>query len=223
MMKKKFCVVLALILVFSLCGCGSEESASSSETSIDPVSQKMIDDINSIGEVTLEDEDLINKLTERYASLTDAQKSQVTNYATLLTASDELEKKIKEDNKPIDLSISNAEEYLKINVHSDNIEENKKNSGLGWKDYYYYYTVTSDVSPLKGYYFDNVSLSIEWTLNYGGLSATYDVTLDDTGNGSFSYNQQYKAAYGLNNYRNYFSVKGYKITKISGKVYKTKP
>lgn len=220
---KRLSFILAIV-IFTMTACSGNTGSTSSDdnkVSIDPISQKMIDDIDSIGEVTLEDENLISKLTERYTSLTDAQKSQVTNYAMLLTASDELERLIKEDNKPIELTTSNAEDYLNINVYSDNVKESVKNS-LGWKDYVYDYTVTADVSPLKSYYFENVSLSIKWTLNSDDLYATYNVTLDDTGKGSFTHDQHFQSAIGLD-YWLWFSVKDYEITKISGNVYKIKP
>ena len=190
---------------------------------IDPVSQNMIEDIDSIGEVSLEDEELITKLTERYSSLTDEQKSQVTNYATLLTASDELEKLIEEDNKPIELTVENAEDYLKINVFSDNLEETTR-PGLAWTDYYYYCDVTSDVSPKKSYYFEDVKIKIEWKVGYSGLiTATYDVELNDSGEGTYTCNQMYEAAYKLNAYREYFTVVSYTIKEVSGRVYKKKP
>lgn len=87
-MKKnaKLATIISLLSVFVISGCGV----------INPVSQKMIDDINTIGEVTLEDEKLINKLQERYNTLTPSQKKQVNNYKTLVDAEDELEM-IKED------------------------------------------------------------------------------------------------------------------------------
>ncbi|SNU04600.1 hypothetical protein SAMN06297422_101142 [Lachnospiraceae bacterium] len=192
--------------------------------SVDPVAQKMIEDIDSIGDVSLDDEELIMKLTERYSSLTDEQKGQVTNYATLLTASDELEKLVQEDNKPIELTVDNAEEYLKIDVHTDNLEETTR-PGLTKKgDYYYYFDVTCDVSPMKSYYFEDVKLSVKWNLSFGELTATYDIDLNDAGEGSYSYNQKYEAGLmRMNKYREYFKVKSYTITEISGKVYKKKP
>jgi len=59
--------------------------------SVDPVSQKMIDDIESIGDVTEEDEAIIKKLLERYSTLTDQQKEQVSNYNILLEAEDKID------------------------------------------------------------------------------------------------------------------------------------
>lgn len=57
----------------------------------DEVAQKIQDDISSIGEVTLDDESLIEKVYEEYNTLTDKQKNQVENYADLLEARDEIE------------------------------------------------------------------------------------------------------------------------------------
>lgn len=81
-------VIAVLLLSLFLVSCGTSEKNVSENT--DPLSQKMIDDIDSIGEVTLDDEQLILQLIERYATLTDEQKEKVTNYVDLLTAQDEL-------------------------------------------------------------------------------------------------------------------------------------
>lgn len=214
MKKKHIFIIFPIMLLLTACGA----------TKIDEVSQKMINDIDSIGEVTLDDEETINKLIDRYSTLTDDQKNQVSNYATLLNAADELEKLIEEDNKPIELTVDNAEEYLVFDVYSSNLEEEAKNSGFGWKDYYYYYDVTADVSPKKSYYFEDVNVQIEWTLVRADLSATYPVELNDKGEGSFSYHQKHDSGLAaLSDYRRYFSVESYKIKEISGKVYKRNP
>lgn len=47
---------------------------------------KVIEMINSIGEVTLEDQELIEEIEELYNSLTEEQKAKVTNYDTLVAA-----------------------------------------------------------------------------------------------------------------------------------------
>lgn len=83
-MKRIITIFCMIILAFSLVACGKKP--------VDEVSQKIIDDINSIGEVTLDDADLIAKITSSYATLTDAQKEQVSNYKVLLDAQDEIEK-----------------------------------------------------------------------------------------------------------------------------------
>lgn len=57
----------------------------------DPLSQRMIDDIKSIGDVTLDDEDLIIDLENTYAEMTDKQKNQVNNYIDLKDARKELD------------------------------------------------------------------------------------------------------------------------------------
>ena len=73
------CTVAMCLFMFS---CGK----------VDEVSQKVMDDIDSIGEVSLDDEALINKTIDTYATLTDSQKKQIKNYATLLNAEEQLEK-----------------------------------------------------------------------------------------------------------------------------------
>ncbi len=84
MRKKKNRLFVYLIIVTALLfvGCG---------TKLDDVSQKMIDDINALGEITVEDEEQINKLIDRYATLTDVQKKAINNYATLLDAQDTID------------------------------------------------------------------------------------------------------------------------------------
>lgn len=81
-MKRRICLlcVLASSVMFASCGGKTDE-----------VSQKIIDDINAIGTVELDDAELITKTLERYNTLTDKQKEQVTNYSVLLDAEDELE------------------------------------------------------------------------------------------------------------------------------------
>ncbi len=49
-----------------------------------------MDDIDSIGEVSLDDEELINVIMENYKTLTDNQKEQVNNYIDLLNAQDNI-------------------------------------------------------------------------------------------------------------------------------------
>ena len=49
-----------------------------------------MDDIDSIGEVSLDDEELINGIMENYKTLTDNQKEQVNNYIDLLNAQDNI-------------------------------------------------------------------------------------------------------------------------------------
>ena len=83
-MKKKFIVcltagVLAMSLLFG--GCGK----------VDPVAQKVMDEINAIGEVTIEDEQLIVEIKGMYDTLTDKQKSQVDNYINLIEAEETIE------------------------------------------------------------------------------------------------------------------------------------
>ena len=79
-MKKIFVSLCIISTVLFLVGCGTDE-----------VSQKVMDDIDSIGEVTLDDAALISKITNSYATLTDSQKNQVKNYKKLLDAQDKLE------------------------------------------------------------------------------------------------------------------------------------
>lgn len=87
--KRCAVLLLASAMLFCIFGCGSEHKESDNE--IEPISQIIMEDIDSIGEVTLDDEALINKLIERYDSLTEEQKQQVTNYSVLTSAQEKLE------------------------------------------------------------------------------------------------------------------------------------
>ena len=83
-MKSRLKVISALLPFFIiLSSCGK----------IDEVSKKVMDDIDSIGEVELSDQQLIERIESTYATLTDKQKEQVTNYAVLLNARDNLGKR----------------------------------------------------------------------------------------------------------------------------------
>ncbi|SCY68636.1 hypothetical protein SAMN02910292_02490 [Lachnospiraceae bacterium XBB2008] len=72
--------ILLILICVSLIGCGAK----------DPVAERMIQDIDSIGEVSFDDKEKIEQLFERYSVLTDKQKEQVTNYVVLLDAMDEM-------------------------------------------------------------------------------------------------------------------------------------
>ena len=82
MKKRIISLVLIATMLLSLSACGK----------VDEVSQKVMNDIDSIGEVSLEDAKLIEKTMQTYSSLTDEQKKQVKNYVTLLEAQEEIEK-----------------------------------------------------------------------------------------------------------------------------------
>jgi hypothetical protein len=105
---KKISIVVFLILLLCV-GCGSNTEQP------DAVSQKMINDINAIGEVTLDDEDTISKLLNTYSTLTDKQKENVNNYAVLLEAQDSLEKlkKEKHDSEQKELDEKLNERHMK--------------------------------------------------------------------------------------------------------------
>lgn len=86
-MKKKIICITAICSVI-LTGCGN---------TVDQVAQKVMDDINSIGDVELEDADLIEKIEKTYSTLTEKQKEQINNYVDLLNARDDLDLLIKQE------------------------------------------------------------------------------------------------------------------------------
>ena len=85
MMKKLEKLCLTMIVAVLLTGCGSKEEE------IDLLSQDTMNKIDTIGEVTLDDKDLIEDLMETYSGMTERQKDQVKNYLTLKNAKDELD------------------------------------------------------------------------------------------------------------------------------------
>ena len=107
-MKRKNLIIAFLFFIFGLMACGDK--------TIDPVAQKVISDIDGLGEITLEDENNINQISELYLTLTDEQKNQVTNYITLLEAQDTIKELKAED------LAANKEKYEK-QPYKDAIEE----------------------------------------------------------------------------------------------------
>lgn len=61
------CVTMMLSLLFVACG-------------VDKETQKVIDDINSIGDVTLESQDALSEVRKEYNALTEEQQKKVNNY-----------------------------------------------------------------------------------------------------------------------------------------------
>ncbi len=94
---KKLIVLISLLVVVAILSIVMIiMGVFSNEEKPDAISQKMKDDINTIGEVTLDDEELINNLFDTYASLTEKQKNNVDNYNVLLESQDKLRELQKE-------------------------------------------------------------------------------------------------------------------------------
>lgn len=116
-MKKCFRSIAVIGLCMSMVACSNGSYANSTvqneQTMVqtDAVSQKIIDEIISIGEVTLEDEKKVLDTLELYKTLTDNQKEQVTNYIDLLNAQEKIEQ-LKE--LKLQVEKEKKEKYLKI-------------------------------------------------------------------------------------------------------------
>lgn len=120
-MRKRVLTSLVVAILLLITACGKAENESSKEQSavdatevsieeepkeleikeaqVDPVAQKIMNDIEKIGDVELDDTDTIVRLTELYSTLTDDQKKQVSNYIDLVNAQEtlsELQKEAKE-------------------------------------------------------------------------------------------------------------------------------
>lgn len=74
-MKKAVTVIICVMILFVLSGCGKSESA-----------QKVDDLILTIGEVTKDSEAMITEAEEYYSILTEKQKNEVEYYKTLVDA-----------------------------------------------------------------------------------------------------------------------------------------
>lgn len=109
-MKKTIILILSVVITLVITSCG-EIKSDGDQQQVDLVSQKVMDDINSIGEVSLEDEELINNILETYKTLTDNQKEQVENYVDLLNAQDKITQ-LKKEQELADTE--EKEEYLSI-------------------------------------------------------------------------------------------------------------
>ena len=79
-----------------------------SNNKVDEVSQSVMNDIDSIGEVTLDDAELIEKTISRYSTLTEKQKNQVKNYSVLLDAEDQLRQLQQNEENQIRENFNNA-------------------------------------------------------------------------------------------------------------------
>ncbi len=90
-MKKGVKIIISLVLMMCCSGCGEKE--------IDPLSQDTMDKIDTIGEVTIEDQELIDSLMQTYSEMTDNQKEQVKNYVTLKNAKESLDKLVATENE----------------------------------------------------------------------------------------------------------------------------
>lgn len=84
MKKRILCLLIGVTMLFSV-GCGKKEEE------IDPIAQDTIDKIETLGDITLDDEDMIVKLEKTYSEMTEKQKNQVKNYIDLKNAREELD------------------------------------------------------------------------------------------------------------------------------------
>lgn len=79
-MKKIVALLLAVVMCFSLCGCGKSEAVKNVESMIDV-----------IGEVMLDSEAVIVAAEESYNALSEEEQSNVENYAVLTSAREQLD------------------------------------------------------------------------------------------------------------------------------------
>ena len=128
----------------------------------------------------------------------------------------------KVDNTPIMLTIDNIEDYVLIDVTLENLTETKKDAFL-LPDYVYEFDIETVVRPSQGYYFEGVTLEIEWNVGASSFhSGTSTVRLDYTGNGNYSDGQTFTST-GSPWAKSFFQIDSYTIKSVTGQVYKHNP
>ena len=137
-----------MILICTLClfSCGQ----------VDEVSQLVMNEIDSIGDVSLEDETQINKINELYKSLTDKQKNQVENYIKLIEAQNTLEE------------LKNEQELARIAEIEAQLVEKERYLNIQRE---YYPDIESAITMLRNECIFPETLNIKEIIFYGSMSS----------------------------------------------------
>lgn len=150
-MKKAFSVIVIILFLLILIGCGKSEEVIAVEKTID-----------AIGSVTLTSLDRIEEAEKMYSSLSEEDQNKVENYNLLLAARAEY------DNipKPVELTAGNVQSYLSVSLDYSKPEVYTK-MGITFGES----NVSLKMYPIKGGTFENVELTIEvplmtlWTVS----------------------------------------------------------
>lgn len=218
--EKNNIIVLICLLTLNLFGCSKK---------IDPVAQKIIDEIAQLetsDNVTLAE---IEKIKERYNSLTDDQKKQVSNYVLLLEI---------EDNCGISLTMDNYENY--INVTGGYEFSGTKSVARASSNVPIYSSLTAEMVATGNaeYQYNGVEVTIEFHLDYfpyttpknnpsgdygfrGNTTSvieqkTYTIKCDISGNGNIT--DTIECQNGMFGEESICKRTYYKVTDISGTV-----
>ncbi len=146
-MKRIMYMILAssLAISFGLCGCQSNEvnqetskQTQEEQTSPDEETQSVIDEINSIGDVTLEKKELIDSTRQAYGSLNSEQKNLVDNYDVLkaaISSLDELERAEEEKAKAFAVGETVEDEDFRVTLTSAQLDSilESPNSRTSWE------------------------------------------------------------------------------------------
>lgn len=114
MKKRILCLLIGVTMLFSV-GCGKKEEE------IDPIAQDTIDKIEILGDITLDDEDMIVKLEKTYSEMTEKQKNQVKNYIDLKNAREELDE-LKEKEAAEEAALQD-EKYLEVREYYSEVDK----------------------------------------------------------------------------------------------------
>lgn len=154
----------------------------------DPLAKQMIEQIDTIGEVTLDDESLIAKLEKDYSEMTEKQKNQVSNYIELKNAREDLEQ-IKIDmakeepyNTAITLcqslkkSLTNPNDFLLHSVEFySTSEENTNVYKIDFSG-----SIGANISRLKNITILSDDVGIETYFEYDGQYKIWDMYFDES-------------------------------------------
>jgi len=156
-MKKIIALVLCAVMLLSLCACGKSKVVKSVEKSI-----------ASIGEVTLDSEAQITDARKAYDALSKEEKEGVENYSTLKEAEAQL-KKI----KPIKLTTENIQDYLKIEVSSNDYKTDREFDPFFHVYWDYSGSGTATISTINqtNSHFENVSIKLRVSMS---IHSTWD-------------------------------------------------
>lgn len=170
-------IMFLLLGSLLLTGCGK-----------DPLAKQMIEQIDTIGEVTLDDESLIAKLEKDYSEMTEKQKNQVSNYIELKNAREDLEQ-IKIDmakeepyNTAITLcqslkkSLTNPNDFLLHSVEFySTSEENTNVYKIDFSG-----SIGANISRLKNITILSDDVGIETYFEYDGQYKIWDMYFDES-------------------------------------------
>ena len=146
--KTSLCVAVVLTLIIgSLGGCAFADDPSAEKTAVSEEARSVIDLIDSIGEVDLDDENLVADCEKAYTALTLEQQAEVSNYNTLVDARNKLDELIASKAKSVEPVKPEEPEPAE---EAEEAEEKEPEKDDLWKNAYreYLYDVMAGSNPV---------------------------------------------------------------------------